>query len=457
LVTTVVSSVFVIGLLILIHELGHFLVARWAGVGIERFSIGLGPALLRWRGKETEYCLSAIPFLGGYVKMMGDENPLEGPPSGSVDPSKSFPLKPLWARVLIVFAGPGMNFFLAAAIFAAMFVFQGHPVWPPVLGRIQPGGPAEHAGLLTGDRVVAAHGSPVAHWEDLLKAVQAADGKTIRLVVRRGPEERTVTLTPVRVKVREMPFGDEREIWDLGAQSYIPAKIGEVLAGYPAAQAGLRPGDRVTAVDGISVPSWDELAEEIRKRPARPVRLTVERGPETLTLTVTPQPTKEQGPGGEEIEVGKIGISPIAPVFYVRSNPVVAIGEGVARALKVTSLTGIGLWKLITGQLPLSTIGGPIQIAVTAGEQARQGIAHLASFTAVVSVSLALLNLLPIPILDGGHLLFFGIEAVLGRPLSLKKREVAQQVGLFVLLLLMVFATYNDLVKNAEQLLRFFR
>ncbi len=451
--TTVVSSVVVIGLLILIHELGHFLVARWTRVGIERFSIGLGPALLRWRGKETEYCLSAVPFLGGYVKMMGEENPLEGGGSGSVDPARSFPLKPLWTRTLIVFAGPGMNFVLAAAIFAAMFVFQGRQVWPPVLGRIQSGGPAEHAGLLTGDRVVAANGSPVAYWEDLLKAVQAADGKTIRLVVRRGPEERTVTLTPVRVKVRDI-FGDERQTWDLGAQSYIPARIGEVLAGYPAAQAGLRPGDRVTAVDGISVPSWDELAEEIRKRPGRPVRLTVERGAETLTLTVTPQPAKEQGPGGEEIK-GKIGIS--APVIYVRSNPVVAIWEGVVSALKVTSLTAIGLWKLITGQLPLSTIGGPVQIAVTAGEQARQGIAHLASFTAVVSVSLALLNLLPVPILDGGHLLFFAIEAVLGRPLSLKKREVAQQVGFFVLLLLMVFATYNDLVKNAEHLFRFFK
>lgn len=454
--TTLISSIIVIGLLILIHELGHFLVARWLGVGIERFSIGLGPAVLRWRGKETEYCLSAIPFLGGYVKMMGDENPMEGASSRNTDPAKSFPLKPLWARALIVFAGPGMNFVLAAVIFAAMFVFLGRPVLPSVLGRIQPGSPAAQAGLLTGDRVVAVDGKPVTYWEELLRTVQNAGGKPIRLTTRRGPEERAVTLTPARVTVRDI-FGDEREAWELGARPYTPAKIGEVLAGYPAAQAGLRPGDQVSAVNGVSVPSWEDLAEEIRKRPGRPVRLTVERGAETLILTLIPQPTKEQGPRGEQIEVGRIGISPLMPVSYVRSHPIVAVGEGVARALEVTSLTAIGLWKLVSGQLPLSTIGGPIQIAVTAGEQARQGLAHLASFTAVVSVSLALLNLLPVPILDGGHLLFFVIEGVLGRPLSLRKREVAQQVGFFVLLLLMVFATYNDLVKNAEQLFRFFK
>lgn len=453
--TTIVAFIVVIGLLILIHELGHFLMARWAGVGVERFSIGFGPVLLRRRGKETEYCLSVIP-MGGYVKMMGEENPLEGGGSGTVDPAKSFSLKPLWARALIVFAGPGMNFILAAAILAGVFVVQGRPVLPSVLGRIEPGGPAAQAGLRTGDRVVAAEGRPVAYWEDLFKVVLGAQGETIQLVIVRGTEEHKVALTPARTKVRDI-FGDERETWDLGARPYTPAKIGEVLTGYPAAQAGLRPGDKVTALDGIPIPSWDDLAEEIRKRPGRSVRLTVERGGQTFTLTITPQPTKERGPAGEEIEVGRIGISPVTAVAFVRSNPLVAIGEGVVRTVEMTSLTAVGLWKLITGQLPVSTIGGPIQIAVSAGEQARQGITSLAFFTAVISVNLALLNLLPVPILDGGHLLFFAIEAVLGRPLSLRKREVAQQIGFFLLLLLMVFAVYNDLVKNADHFFRFLK
>ncbi len=453
--TTVVSFVVVIGLLILIHELGHFLVARWVGVGVERFSIGFGPVLLRWRGKETEYCLSVIP-MGGYVKMVGEESPLEGGGSATIDPAKSFSLRPLWARALIVFAGPGMNFVLAAAIFAGVFVVLGRPVLPAVLGRVQPGGPAAQAGLETGDRVVAIEGQPVAYWEDLVKAVQRTNGETLQLVARRGGEERKVALTPVRTKVRDI-FGDERDAWDFGARPYTPAKIGDVLPDYPAAHAGLQPGDTVVALDESSVLSWDDLAEEIRKRPGRPVRLTVERNGQTLILSMTPQPIKERGPNGEEMEVGRIGISPAAAVTYVRSNPVFAVGEGIVRAIDMTALTAVGLWKLVTRQLPVSTIGGPIQIAVSAGEQARQGITSLAFFTAVISVNLALLNLLPIPILDGGHLLFFAIEAVLGRPLSLRKREVAQQVGFALLLLLMVLAVYNDLVKNADHLFRFFR
>ena len=453
--TSLVSFVIVIGILILIHELGHFIVARWTGVGVERFSIGFGPVLLRWRGKETEYCLSAIP-MGGYVKMMGEENPLEGSGSDIVDPAKSFALKPLWARGLIVFAGPGMNFVLAAAIFAGVFVFIGRPVLPATLGRIQPVGPAAQAGLRTGDRVTAAEGRPIAHWEDLLRVVQEANGETIQLVVRRGDEERKVALTPARIKVRDI-FGDERETWDFGARPYVPAKIGEVLPSYPAAQAGLKSGDAVVALDGTPVGSWDDLAEEIRKRPGRPVRLTVERGGQTLTVAVIPQATKERGPTGEEIDVGRVGISPIPAVAYVRSNPLVAAAEGVARTVEMTALTAVGLWKLVTRQLPISTIGGPIQIAVSAGEQAKQGMTSLAFFTAVISVNLALLNLLPVPMLDGGHLLFFAIEAVLGRPLALRKRERAQQVGFLLLLLLMVLAVYNDLVKNADQIFRFFR
>lgn len=452
--TTLLSFVIVIGLLILIHELGHFFVARWTGVGVERFSIGFGPVLLSWRGKETEYCLSAIP-MGGYVKMVGEESPVEKGGSGPVDPAKSFSLKPLWTRALIVFAGPGMNFVLAAVIFAGVFTFQGRPVLPAALGRIEPGGPAAQAGLQTGDRVVAVEGRPVAHWEDLVKAVQASRGETIQFVVQRGADERKVAFTPVRTKVRDI-FGDEREIWNLGARPYTPAKIGEVLAGYPADQAGLRSGDTVTALDAIPILSWDDLAEEIRKRPGRPTRLTVERGGQTLAVVVTPQPIKERGPRGEE-EVGRIGISPVPSITYVRANLLVATGEGMARTVEVTALTAVALWKLLTGQLPVSTIGGPIQIAVSAGEQARHGLTSLAFFTAVISVNLALLNLLPVPILDGGHLLFFAIEGLLGRPLSLRKRELAQQVGFVLLLLLMVFAVYNDLARNADQLFRFFK
>lgn len=443
--TTILSFIVVIGILILIHELGHFVVARWTGVGVERFSIGFGPVLLRWKGKETEYCLSAVP-MGGYVKMMGEENPLEGGGSGTVDPAKSFSLKPLWARFVIVAAGPGMNFVLAAAIFAGVFVVVGRPVLPSTIGRVQAGGPAAQAGLRTGDRVTGVDGVPIASWEDLINAMQVAAGETRQITFSREGREARTALAPARTKVRDI-FGDEREAWDIGARPFTPARIGEVVPGEPAARAGLRAGDTVVALEGTPVFSWDEMAEVIQKRAGKPTELAVEREGRVLSVRVVPQAVRDRGHSGEEIEVGRIGIRPAATFSYVRSNPVVAVGQGLVRTWDITALTAVGFWKLMTRQLPASMIGGPIQIAVAAGEQAKQGATSLAFFIAVISVNLALLNLLPVPMLDGGHLFFFVIEAVRGRPLSLRKREVAQQVGLFLLLLLMVFAVYNDLAR----------
>ncbi len=452
--TTVVAFVLVIGLLILIHELGHFIVARLCGVGVERFSIGFGPVLWRVRGKETEYCVSAIP-MGGYVKMMGDdENPLEGGKGERVDPNRAFHLKPLAARFLIVFAGPGMNFVLAAVIFALVFMVVGRPVFPAVLGRVAPDGPAAHAGLRAGDRVVAVDGQPAQYWEDVLLAVHEGRGRPLQLTVAGAGGQRTVTLTPARTTRRDV-FGDERETWDLGVRPFTPPTIGDVMAGYPAEKAGLRSGDTVTALEGKPVPSWDELAEGIQKRAGQPTRLEVRRRGERRVVTVVPNAVKDRGPEGREIEVGRIGISPAPTGIYVRSNPLVATWEGVTRAAEVTALTAVGLYKIVVGQLDRSNIGGPIQIAVAAGEQARQGVSSLAFFTAVISVNLALLNLLPVPMLDGGHLLFFVVEALLGRPLSLRKREVAQQVGFVLLMLLMVYAVYNDLARI--DVLKFFR
>ncbi len=452
--TTLISFVVVLGILILVHEFGHFIVARLSGVGVERFSIGFGPVLTRYRGKETEYCVSLFP-LGGYVKMMGDdENPLEGGKGPTVDPRRAFNLKPLPIRFLIVFAGPAMNFVLAAVIFALVFMFLGRPVAPAVIGRVTEGGPMAQAGLKTGDRIRAIDGRPVQYWEDVQKAVQDGQGQMLSITVEGAAGERRVGVSPARTKTRDL-FGDERETWDLGARPYVSPSIGDVVAGFPAQKAGLKGGDVVLTVEGKPVLSWDELAEAIHQRPGQPTRIDVRRGAETFTATVVPNAVKETGPSGKEVEVGRIGISPAAGVTFVRSNPVRAVLEGVERTVEVTALTAVGLYKIVVGQLDRKNIGGPIQIAVTAGEQARQGLPSLAFFTAVISVNLFLLNLLPVPMLDGGHLLFFVCEAALGRPLSVRKREVAQQVGFVLLMLLMVYAVYNDLERIG--LFRFFR
>jgi regulator of sigma E protease len=453
-VTTIVAFIVVLGILILVHEFGHFIVARLSGVGVERFSIGFGPVLARFRGKETEYCISLFP-LGGYVKMMGDdENLLEGGRTGVVDAHRAFNLKPLPIRFLIVFAGPAMNFVLAAVIFALVFMILGRPVAPPVVGRVTDGGPVARAGLHTGDRITAVDGQPIQHWEDVARAVQQAEHRTLTLTVQGRDGERTVPVTPARTTTRDL-FGDERETWDIGARPYVAPSIGEVVAGMPAQQSGLKSGDVVVALEDKPVLSWEELAEGIHQRPGQPTRLEIRRGTETVAVTVTPATVKERAPDGKDVEVGRIGIGPGTAVAFVRSNPLQATVEGLERTVEVTALTAIGLYKIVVGQLDRKNIGGPIQIAVTAGEQARQGLPSLAFFTAVISVNLFLLNLLPVPMLDGGHLLFFVCEAVLGRPLSVRKREVAQQVGFVLLMLLMVYAVYNDLDRIG--LFRFFR
>jgi regulator of sigma E protease len=376
--------------------------------------------------------------------MMGDdENPLEGGKGATIDPRKAFNAKPLAARFLIVFAGPAMNFVLAVVIAALMFMLVGRPVAPAQVGRVVEGGPAAQAGLQTGDRIISIDGAAVPYWEDVARVVQAAGPRALKVVVKGASGERTVDLTPTQTKRRDL-FGDEQNVWELGASPYIPATIGDTVSGDPADQAGLKSGDTVTALEGQPVMSWDDLAEKIHQRAGQPTRLEVKRGSETLPITVTPKKGKIPGPDGKEVEAGLVGIRPGGTTLMVRSNPLTATWEGVVWAGDVTAKTAIGLYKWASRQIPSNSIGGPIQIATMAGEQARQGISSLALFTAVISVNLFLLNLLPVPMLDGGHLLFFACEAVLGRPLSVRKREVAQQVGFALLMLLMVFAFYND-------------
>lgn len=445
---TIVSFVVVIGLLILIHEAGHFVIARLTGVGVERFSIGFGPVLLRWRGRDTEYCLSAIP-MGGYVKMMGEESPLEGGGAAEYDAAKAFALKPLWARFLIVFAGPGMNFVLAAAILVVLLMAVGSPVSPPVLGHVVVDGPAAQAGLRTGDRVVAVDGKPVSNWEeDLAPAISGADGRPLTLSVRRGEATLTAVVAPHRKTVRDL-LGDEREVWNIGAGPMAIPQVTTVTPGSPAERGGFKAGDTVLAVAGKRVYTPTELTEEIQKRPGQTFAVTVERDGRPVTLTVTASRERERDLAGKEVEVGKVGIGIESKTteMYVRSGPLQAIGQGVAWTWNMTSVTAIGLWKLVSRQISWSNIGGPVQIATEAGRQARHGPAALAIFTAFISVNLGVLNILPIPMLDGGHLFFFAIEAVLGRPLSLRKREVAQQLGFGLLMLIMVYALYNDLMR----------
>jgi regulator of sigma E protease len=319
-------------------------------------------------------------------------------------------------------------------------------VWPAAVGKVTEGSPAAAAVLRTGDVITAVNDRPVQYWEDLERAVAESNGRPLTLRVRRGDAEQTITLAPRRKAVTDPIFKEARDVWDIGAGPQLVPQISSVAPDSPSAKAGLQPGDVVVAVAGQAVYTPEDLVEAIRTRPGQPFEVTVERDGKRLTLSVTPEPTKDKTPTGEELVVGKIqaGIATKA-VRFEPYNPVQALSNGVARTWDMTVLTVKGLYKLVTRQIDSSNIGGPIQIATEAGRQAKEGMGSLALFTAIISVNLAVLNLLPVPMLDGGHLFFFVIEAVLGRPLSLKKREAAQQLGFVLLMLLMVYALWNDL------------
>jgi regulator of sigma E protease len=453
-VETIVSFIVVLGLLIFVHEVGHFLVAKRAGVGVLKFSLGFGRRLFGFRRGETEYLVSAIP-LGGYVKMVG-EDPREvvvdatgqafdgaGQP---LDLQKSFAHKSVWARIAIVLAGPGANYLLGFLLFWVAAVFVGSPSMEAIVGEVEEDAPAARVGLHPKDKIVAVDGEAVSSWSDLILRINDASGRAVALHVKRGKEDVNVTITPRRRDV---------------TTTVIPPTIGRVAPDFPAAEAGLRPGDRIIAVNGDPIDSWQQLSLKIRVRPGRAVTLTVERAGEQFEAIVTPRlsPAPEKEAQGQQ--VGLIGIEAvseyeqrrvglwdagISPIL-THMDPFSALVHAGNQTAGWTVTIVWALWKIVQGEISPRTLGGPILMAQMTGEAAQQGLLYLIFLTAVLSINLGLLNLLPIPILDGGHLAFFGIELLRGRPISVKKREMAQRVGLVLLVGLMIFAFYNDIFR----------
>lgn len=349
--TNIFAFIIVLGVLIFFHELGHFLVARLFGVGVEKFSLGFGPRLIGKRVGITDYRLSAVP-LGGYVKMVGEE------PHSQIDAADipiSFTHKHVAKRMLIVAAGPFFNLLLAFLIFLGIFLISG-----------------------------------------------------------------TFVLMP---------------------------SVGEIRDASPAQTAGLKSGDLITAIDGSQVDSWDQMAALISTSKGRQLRLTVKRGGEVLDFGITPELVRTKTIFGEDTHRYVIGITASGDSYTRRLNPLQAFSEGLIQTYNVAELMVVIIAKLITGAISTDTLGGPLMIAQMAGDQAKAGAGNLIFFIALISINLAIINLLPIPVLDGGHLMFFLIEAIKGRPVSLKVREIAQQIGLFILLLLMILVFYNDITR----------
>jgi regulator of sigma E protease len=441
-IQTIVAAVVVLGALIFFHELGHFLVAKRSKVGVLKFSLGFGPKIVGVKRGETEYLLSALP-LGGYVKMIGEDPGDESPEAA--DPARSFSKKSVGTRSLIILAGPVANLILPVLIFWGIFTFVGQSYFLPVAGSPEKESPAAAAGLAAGDRIQAIDGKSIERWDEIETALRSSGGRPLSLSVLRDGRTADVRVEPRTQKTRDI-FGQEIEVWDVGLHPLVSTRIGQVLPGQVAQQAGIRGGDRVLAVNGAPVGEWDQLAKIIHGSPGTPLTLTIERDGQRQDIRVIPRATKQLGPAGEE-EIGLIGIGPAPESQFRRLNPVSAAWAGVTKTVDLSVLVVTGFVKLIQAKISPKTIGGPILIAQMAGEVAQRGLIELLSFTALLSINLAILNLLPIPILDGGHLLFSFIEWLRGKPVSLRKREIAQQVGMVLLVGLMVFAFYNDIFR----------
>jgi regulator of sigma E protease len=442
-----------IGILIAVHEYGHFWVARRLGFKVLRFSIGFGKPLLRHVGRDgVEYVLAAIP-LGGYVKLVDER---EGPVAPA-DLPRAFTRRPVWQRIAVLVAGAGANYLFAVFAFWLVFM-QGVPGLRPVVGEVRTDSIAATAGLRAGDEIVRVSGDAVATREAAVLAMlgSVVDDGRADVVVRRGDAERVLNFVVPETERRAItePGG-----WGTGVgfeftRPHLPVIVGKVGEGSSAAQAGLQVGDEVVAVNGQRVPDFMDFKAAIEKRPGDTVQLDVRRGSSDLRLTVTVRGERDQAAPGKPF-VGRIGISPRGPATFPpgmetveRYGPIDAVVPAFRETWEKTALTVKFLWRMATGDVSLKNVSGPISIAAYAGVTAVEGLTAFLGFLALISISLAVLNLLPIPILDGGQVVYQLAEAVKGKPLSERAQAFGQQLGIVFLLLLMTLAFYNDIARH---------
>ncbi|MEO5956366.1 MAG: RIP metalloprotease RseP [Nitrospiraceae bacterium] len=434
----------VLGVLVAFHELGHFLAARWVGVKVLKFSLGFGPKIFGRQMGETEYLLSAIP-LGGYVKLFGEDETEATTPE---DRTRSFAHQGLWGKVLIVAAGPGFNFILAYFIFAG-WLATGAPLFVPTFQDLNPdveamvpGSPADTAGIQIGDHISRVNGQEISTRTELFDAVAKSKGQALTLEIKRDGQVKTLTVTPTTTAPGPQASTQEPAYY-LGVEE-TPPLVTSVMQGSPAAKAGLQAGDHVATIEGQPIHTWSQMTGMVKESPSHPLKIEVLREGHRIPLTVTPSAEKTMV-NGQSVEVGKIGISGPGRSIMRSSTPLLSLYDGLGATWGWTELTAIGLYKMIVGDISSKNIGGPLTIANISGEAAAQGASSVVFLIAILSINLGVLNLLPIPILDGGHLLFFLIEAILRKPLGERQREVAQQAGLVLLVSVMIFAFWNDL------------
>ncbi len=427
---SLLAFIFVLGVLVIIHEGGHFLAARLVHAPVDVFSVGVGKRIWGFERGGTDYRISLLP-LGGYVRVIG-LGPDESSVTGAEEAEEA--LLPRWKRTVILLAGPLTNLVAAVVLLAGAFVlgvqvpaYQGQP---PVVGWVEPGSPGATAGIRAGDRIEAMDGRPVGTWRDLENTLLTSGGHPVRLTVLREGRELTVRLTPKRIT--RYGFGYS------GILPPLDATVHQLQPGSPAEHAGLRPGDRITAVNGQPVRQFYDLIRLISPHPGEPLTLDVLRDGRTVRLTVTPRNV-----GGE----GKIGIPVIFPTRLEKLGPIAAVAASVRENVRMTVETFRVIGRLLSRKASLSQVSGPLDIARISGQAARHGVRSLIWLMGLISLQLGIFNLLPIPILDGGHLTIIAFETAIRRDLPMKVKERILEIGFVLLILLMVVVLYNDILK----------
>ncbi len=452
LLQTIVAFAVVIGVLVTFHELGHYLVARWCGVKVLRFSVGMGRVIWsrRFGADQTEWALSLVP-LGGYVKMLDARDEDIGPIAAQ-DEAREFTRQNVWKRIAIVAAGPLANFLLAIVLFTVLYI-HGMPE-PVARVAVQTASVAAQAGLKQGDTVTTVDGEAVRSWNEMRWSLlqHAMDRKDARLMVERSTAYGSNSLVEVTLPLRALPADDlDNHLFDkLGMDlAKPPALLGEILPDGPAAAAGLQAGDLITAIDGVPVDDGIGFIDRLRDSPGRKLRVDGVRHGQPFSADVTPQPEVVDGPDGSVKTVGRIRaqVDMRSALVVIDAGPVEALSRAVRKTWATSAMTVTMLAKMISGEASLKNITGPLTIADYAGQTARVGWISFLSFMAFISISLGVMNLLPIPVLDGGHLLYYSLELFSGRPVPERIGAIAQRAGIGLLMALMVVAVFNDIVR----------
>ncbi|NOQ41002.1 MAG: RIP metalloprotease RseP [Desulfuromusa sp.] len=435
--TTIIAGILMLGVLVFIHELGHFVIAKMCGVKVLKFSLGFGPKLVSHQRGETEYQVCAIP-LGGYVQMLGEGVGEQGEEVEltAEEKARSFAEQSVAKRLAIVSAGPVMNLLLPLLILPISFMVGVQmPTYleqPACIGYVVPGSNAATAGFLTGDCVVAVNQRPVENWNDSNKGFVSQAGDALIFQVDRDGKELQLRIPAENDSLQGMQA--------LGLLPRQEARIGGLAPDMPAAAAGIQEGDLIQQIEDHPISSWYELKGVIQKIGSRVASVQLERAGEQLVVELTPE--QRDGEGDY-----LLGIAPLYHSELKRFGFVAAAREGAYRTWELIELTVVFVQKLFTGNVSTKNIGGPITVVQIAGQAAQTDLAAILSVLAFISIQLGILNLLPIPILDGGHILFYLIELIIRRPVSIRIREMSQQVGMALLLMLMVLAFYNDFVR----------